>query len=90
MPVVRGDAGFTDNQAEVLSVGPPPTLGCKSCRATMTGCLQELQPGLHPLAYNLAAVTKKPYTAKQGQYLAFIFYYTTFHGFAPAESLRHR
>lgn len=31
-------------------------------------------------------MTKKPYTAKQGQYLAFIFYYTKIHGFAPAES----
>ena len=31
-------------------------------------------------------MTKKPYTAKQGQYLAFIFYYTNIHGFAPAES----
>jgi len=31
-------------------------------------------------------VTKKPFTAKQGQYLAFIFYYTKIHGFAPAES----
>jgi repressor LexA len=31
-------------------------------------------------------VTKKLYTAKQGQYLAFIFYYTKIHGFAPAES----
>jgi len=31
-------------------------------------------------------VTKKPFTAKQGQYLAFIFYYTKIHGVAPAES----
>jgi len=31
-------------------------------------------------------VTRKPLTAKQGQYLAFIFYYTKIHGFAPAES----
>jgi Mn-dependent DtxR family transcriptional regulator len=30
-------------------------------------------------------VTKKPYTAKQGQYLAFIFYYTKIHGCPPAE-----
>lgn len=37
-------------------------------------------------AYNRAAVTKKPFTAKQGQYLAFIFYYTKIRGFAPAES----
>ena len=27
----------------------------------------------------------KPYTAKQGQYLAFIFYYTKIHRVAPAE-----
>jgi hypothetical protein len=38
------------------------------------------------VAYNWTAVTKKPLTAKQGQYLAFIFYYTKLHGFAPAES----
>ena len=31
-------------------------------------------------------MTKKPYTAKQGRYLAFIFYYTKIHGIAPAES----
>ena len=31
-------------------------------------------------------MTKKPFTSKQGQYLAFIFYYTKIHGFAPAES----
>jgi repressor LexA len=29
---------------------------------------------------------KKPYSAKQGQYLAFIFYYTKIHGRSPAES----
>ena len=29
---------------------------------------------------------KQPYTAKQGQYLAFIFYYTKIHKVAPAES----
>ena len=28
----------------------------------------------------------KPFTAKQGQYLAFIFYYTKIHRVAPAES----
>ena len=33
-----------------------------------------------------AAVTKKPYSAKQGQYLAFIFYYTKVHGVAPSEA----
>jgi DNA-binding MarR family transcriptional regulator len=27
-----------------------------------------------------------PYSAKQGQYLAFIFYYTKIHGFAPSEA----
>ena len=31
-------------------------------------------------------MTKKPFTSKQGQYLAFIFYYTKIHGIAPAES----
>ena len=29
---------------------------------------------------------KKPYTAKQGQYLAFIFHYTKIHRVAPAEA----
>lgn len=28
----------------------------------------------------------KPYTTKQGQYLAFIFYYTKIHRVAPAEA----
>ena len=31
-------------------------------------------------------MTQKAYTAKQGQYLAFIFYYAKIHGRAPAES----
>jgi Mn-dependent DtxR family transcriptional regulator len=31
-------------------------------------------------------MTKKPYSEKQGQYLAFIFFYTKMHGVAPAES----
>jgi repressor LexA len=31
-------------------------------------------------------VAKRPFTEKQGQYLAFIFYYTKIHGVAPAES----
>jgi repressor LexA len=31
-------------------------------------------------------VTSKPYSAKQGQYLAFIFYYTKIHGVAPAKA----
>jgi repressor LexA len=30
-------------------------------------------------------MAKKAYTAKQGQYLAYIFYYTKMHGVAPAE-----
>lgn len=34
-------------------------------------------------------MTKKPYTAKQGQYLAFIFYCTKIHECAPAESDMH-
>ncbi len=42
--------------------------------------------GLQAVAYNQAAMRKNPFTAKQGQYLAFIFYYTKIHGFAPAES----
>ncbi|MFN0100753.1 MAG: LexA family protein [Bryobacteraceae bacterium] len=29
---------------------------------------------------------KKPYTEKQGQYLAFIYYYTKLNGRAPAET----
>ena len=29
---------------------------------------------------------KKPYTRKQGQYLAFIYYYSKIHGRAPAEA----
>jgi DNA-binding MarR family transcriptional regulator len=37
-------------------------------------------------AYNLAIVRKKAYTAKQGQYLAFIFYFTKIHRLPPAES----
>jgi len=31
-------------------------------------------------------VTTKPYTDKQGQYLAFIYYYTKINGRAPAEA----
>jgi repressor LexA len=31
-------------------------------------------------------VTRKPYTSKQGQYLAFIFYYTKIHRIPPAEA----
>ena len=30
-------------------------------------------------------MAQKPYSSKQGQYLAFIFYYTKIHGRAPAE-----
>jgi len=33
---------------------------------------------------------KKPYTAKQGQYLAFIYYYVKIHGRAPAEAEMQR
>jgi hypothetical protein len=33
-----------------------------------------------------SAVSNKPFTAKQGQYLAFIFCYMKIHGVAPAES----
>jgi repressor LexA len=31
-----------------------------------------------------------PYTPRQGQYLAFIFYYTKLHGHAPAEAAMQR
>jgi Mn-dependent DtxR family transcriptional regulator len=31
-------------------------------------------------------MTHKHYTVKQGQYLAFIFYYTKIHGAAPSEA----
>lgn len=31
-------------------------------------------------------MTKKPYTFKQGQYLAFIYYYSKINGRAPAEA----
>lgn len=31
-------------------------------------------------------MTNPPYTAKQGQYLAFIYYYTTLNGYPPAEA----
>ena len=31
-------------------------------------------------------MAKKAYTEKQGQYLAFIYYYTKIHGMPPAES----
>lgn len=37
-----------------------------------------------PLATELGEV--KAFTAKQGQYLAFIYYYTKIHGTPPAES----
>ena len=35
--------------------------------------------------HNFNGGRQKPYTAKQGQYLAFIFYYAKIHGIAPAE-----
>jgi Mn-dependent DtxR family transcriptional regulator len=38
------------------------------------------------VVYNRAEVTRKPYTNKQGQYLAFIFYYTKVHRVPPAEA----
>jgi DNA-binding MarR family transcriptional regulator len=31
-------------------------------------------------------ITARPFTAKQGQYLAFIYYYTKIHGTPPAEA----
>ena len=33
---------------------------------------------------------KKPYTDKQGQYLAFIYYYGKIHGYAPSEAEMQR
>src|SRR5260370_4923247 len=37
--------------------------------------------------YNLSVVVvKKPYTAKQGQYLAFIYFYSKVHRQAPSEA----
>jgi SOS-response transcriptional repressor LexA len=33
-----------------------------------------------------AALSERKYTAKQGQYLAFVHYYTKIHGCAPAEA----
>ena len=47
---------------------------------------REALPVSQTVAYNREAVTKKAYTGTQGQYLAFIFYYTKIHGRAPAES----
>ena len=41
---------------------------------------------LQAVAYNQAMAPKKPYTDKQGQYLAFIYYYTKLNGRAPAEA----
>ena len=37
-----------------------------------------------PIAQSVGIVTK--YTAKQGQYLAFIYYYTKIHGQPPSEA----
>lgn len=34
----------------------------------------------------MSSMTNPPYTAKQGQYLAFIYYYTKLNGYAPAEA----
>lgn len=36
--------------------------------------------------YKYATVLKSRYTHKQGQYLAFIYYYTKIHAAAPAEA----
>ena len=36
--------------------------------------------------YNLADAMKKPYTDKQGQYLAYLYYYTKLHGRPPSEA----
>lgn len=36
--------------------------------------------------YNRPSVISKRYTEKQGQYLAFLFYYTKIHGYAPSEA----
>ena len=41
--------------------------------------------GRKPALRRGADVMKKPYSSKQGQYLAFIFYYSKIHGRAPAE-----
>lgn len=38
------------------------------------------------VAYNRSMEMKQPYTDKQGQYLAFIYYYTKINGRAPAEA----
>ena len=34
----------------------------------------------------MGVAAKKKYTKRQGQYLAFIYYYTKTHGYAPAEA----
>ena len=63
---------------------------CPGVKSPMVAAFDEWargRPVNRPMAiflYNRGV--KKPYTAKQGQYLAFIFYYTKIHGFAPAES----
>jgi repressor LexA len=36
-------------------------------------------------AYNREIVAKRKFSEKQGQYLAFLFYYTKLHGRAPSE-----
>jgi DNA-binding MarR family transcriptional regulator len=35
---------------------------------------------------DIAMAAQAPYTAKQGQYLAFIYYYTKIHGRSPSEA----
>jgi len=37
-------------------------------------------------AFSVRLTMKPKYTKKQGQYLAFIYYYTKIHGYPPAES----
>ena len=41
---------------------------------------------LKSIAYNRATVPNKRYTPKQGQYLAFILYYTKVHHVGPSEA----
>lgn len=38
------------------------------------------------MTYNFPQAMKKSYTDKQGQYLAFIYYYGKIHGCAPSEA----
>jgi DNA-binding MarR family transcriptional regulator len=47
--------------------------------------VREREIGLDP-ALAAPSPPQTPYTAKQGQYLAFLFYYMKIHGRAPAEA----